>query len=189
VNKNLANQITIFRLILIPFFILAFELDLRFSALLIFLIASFSDFVDGYVARKYNQISDFGKLIDPLADKILVSSALILLVSRIDLTGNSLIPAWLVVLIIAREFLITGLRSFAATRSIVLAADTLGKYKTTFQMLAIIILIPTELVILNSFLGFDITTRDFGLFLLFISFIFSYISGFKYIQTIIKAVK
>ena len=132
---NLPNRLTIARLALTVIFVLCFALDFRFrftSAFLIFLLAALTDLLDGIIARRWNLITDFGKLMDPLADKILTASAFICLIGFHD------IPAWAVILIISREFLITGLRSLAATKGTIIPADNLGKHKTAWQMITII---------------------------------------------------
>ena len=126
---------------MIPFFVFFMLTDVggnanKWIALAIFVIASLTDFLDGKIARKYNLVTNFGKFMDPLADKLLVCSALICL--RI-LTGN--LPAWVVIVIIAREFIISGFRLVASDNGIVIAASYWGKFKTTFQMLMIIVMI------------------------------------------------
>ena len=143
---NLPNKLTIFRVILIvPFIILllggqagwfgenTFVTDM--IALAIFIIASLTDLIDGKIARKYNLITDFGKFMDPLADKLLVCSAMIALIEM------NRIPSWVVIIIIAREFIISGFRLIASDNGVVIAASYWGKFKTTFQMLMIIALI------------------------------------------------
>ncbi len=142
---NLPNKLTIFRVILIPFFLVFLLLpELPFLpspqwgswiALAIFVIASFTDMLDGKIARKYNLITDFGKFMDPLADKLLVCSALIALIEL----GR--IPAWMVIVIIAREFIISGFRLIAVDKGVVIAASYWGKFKTVFQMIAVCLLI------------------------------------------------
>ena len=142
---NLPNKLTIFRVILIPFFIVFLLVpDMPFLpstewgewiALAIFVIASLTDMLDGKIARKYNLITDFGKFMDPLADKLLVCSALIALIEL----GR--IPAWMVIVIIAREFTISGFRLVAADKGVVIAASYWGKFKTLFQMVAVCLLI------------------------------------------------
>lgn len=137
---NLPNKLTMFRVILIPFFVFFllvpyFPQTGKYIAAFIFIIASLTDLLDGKIARKYNLVTNFGKFMDPLADKLLVCSALICLVS----TGQ--LAAWIVLIIIAREFIISGFRLIAAEQQIVIAASYWGKFKTTFQMIMIIILI------------------------------------------------
>lgn len=137
---NLPNKLTIFRVILIPFFVFFLLTDVLgangdYLALVIFIVASLTDMLDGKIARKYNLVTNFGKFMDPLADKLLVCSAMICLV---DL---KLLPALIVIIIIAREFIISGFRLIAAEHQIVIAASMWGKFKTTFQMAMIILLI------------------------------------------------
>lgn len=136
---NLPNKITIFRTVLIPFFLVFLLVPAipggRWIALIIFIIASLSDMADGKIARKYNMVTDFGKFMDPLADKLLVCSAMIALIEL----GR--IPSWVVIVIIAREFAISGFRLIAADNGKVIAASMWGKVKTTFQMIMVIFLI------------------------------------------------
>lgn len=136
---NLPNKITIFRVLLIPVFLVLFLVegipDGKWFALAVFIIASLSDMVDGKIARKYHLITDFGKFMDPLADKLLTCSAMI------AMTGLGLIPSWVVIIIIAREFTISGFRLIAADNGKVIAANMWGKVKTTVQMIMIIFLI------------------------------------------------
>jgi CDP-diacylglycerol--glycerol-3-phosphate 3-phosphatidyltransferase len=143
---NLPNKLTLFRVILIPVFLvfllapLGMDMQMaRYIALGIFCVASLTDFFDGYLARKYNLVTNFGKFMDPLADKLLVSSAMIALTSMTDAVVA--LPVWVVILIIAREFMITGFRTLAAEQNIVIAAGIWGKFKTTAQMLMIIVLL------------------------------------------------
>lgn len=136
---NLPNKLTMFRVILIPFFIIALLVPGipagKWIALAIFIVASLTDLLDGKIARKYNLVTNFGKFMDPLADKLLVCSALICLVEL----GR--IPSWMVVIIIAREFTISGFRLIAADNGVVIAASYWGKFKTTFQMIAVCLMI------------------------------------------------
>lgn len=133
---NLPNKLTIFRVILIPVFILLFFLaDSPWYAAGVFVLASLTDTADGMIARKYNLVTTFGKFADPLADKLLVASAMICMVQ----TG--VLPAWIVVVIIAREFIISGFRLVAAEQGIVIAAGWWGKVKTAVQMVMIVCLI------------------------------------------------
>ena len=136
---NLPNKLTMFRVILIPFFVLFMLVDIttvdKWIALAIFIVASLTDLLDGHIARKYNLITNFGKFMDPLADKLLVCSALICLVEL----GR--IPSWIVIVIIAREFIISGFRLIASDNGVVIAASYWGKFKTTFQMVMICLMI------------------------------------------------
>ena len=136
---NLPNKLTILRTIMIPVFLIFLYIpglgmtgDIIAAA--IFILASLTDLLDGKIARKYNLVTNFGKFMDPLADKLLVCSALIALV---DLER---IPAWIVIIIIAREFIISGFRLIASDNGVVIAASYWGKFKTTFQMIMIILL-------------------------------------------------
>ncbi|MEI6034096.1 MAG: CDP-diacylglycerol--glycerol-3-phosphate 3-phosphatidyltransferase [Verrucomicrobiae bacterium] len=132
---NLPNKLTVSRLWLAAAFVCCFSVEVpgRFAvALGVFLAAAATDYLDGVLARRRRLITDFGKLMDPLADKILTASAFI------GLCAIGRFPAWAVIVIISREFLITGLRSLAASKGIVVAADKLGKHKTAWQMIAII---------------------------------------------------
>lgn len=136
---NLPNKLTLFRVILIPFFVLFMLVDItaydKWIALAIFIVASLTDLLDGKIARKYNLVTNFGKFMDPLADKLLVCSALICLVALTK------IPAWIVIIIIAREFIISAFRLIASDNGVVIAASYWGKFKTTFQMVMICLMI------------------------------------------------
>lgn len=132
---NLPNKLTLFRLALTAVFVVSLSLDYgrHFTvALAVFLLATLTDYLDGEIARKHNLITDFGKLMDPLADKILTASAFICLIPY------GAIPGWAVIIIISREFLITGLRLLASAKGIVLPAEKLGKHKTAWQMATIL---------------------------------------------------
>lgn len=134
---NLANKLTLLRILLVPFFLMFITIkDIPYGkaiAIVIFVIASITDKLDGYIARSRNQITRFGKFMDPLADKLLVTAALISLVEY------HIVPAWAAMIIIAREFAVTGLRSIAASEGIVIAASNWGKAKTVTQIIAIIL--------------------------------------------------
>ena len=138
---NLPNKLTILRVIMIPFFVVALLYDggenqtLRYVAAAIFIIASLTDMLDGKIARKYNLVTNFGKFMDPLADKLLVCSALICMIELRQL------PAWMVIIIISREFIISGFRLVASDNGVVIAASYWGKFKTTFQMIGVVLLI------------------------------------------------
>lgn len=136
---NLANKLTLIRIFLVPVFLLFIATkDIpygSFIATFIFILAALTDKLDGYIARSRNQITNFGKLMDPLADKLLVTAALISLVEL------QVVPAWAAVVIIAREFAVSGLRSIAASQGRVIAASWWGKIKTVIQIIAIILLL------------------------------------------------
>ena len=137
---NLPNKLTMARVIMIPFFVI-FMLTgwggeaSKWISLAIFIVASLTDLLDGHIARKHNLVTNFGKFMDPLADKLLVCSALIALVDLGKLAG------WIVIVIIAREFIISGFRLVASDNGVVIAASYWGKFKTTFQMIMIILLV------------------------------------------------
>ena len=138
---NLPNKLTILRVIMIPFFVAALLYDgganqnMRYVAAALFIIASLTDMLDGKIARKYNLVTNFGKFMDPLADKLLVCSALICMIELREL------PAWMVTIIISREFIISGFRLVASDNGVVIAASYWGKFKTTFQMIGVVLLI------------------------------------------------
>lgn len=137
---NLPNKLTLCRVIMIPFFVFFMLTDFvgdagKWIALALFVIASMTDWLDGYLARKNNLVTVFGKFMDPLADKLLVCSAMICLIEK------QVLPAWIVIVIISREFIISGFRLIAADHGIVIAASYWGKFKTVFQMVMIILMI------------------------------------------------
>ncbi len=138
---NLPNKLTTLRVIMIPFFVAALLYDgganqnMRYVAAALFIIASLTDMLDGKIARKYNLVTNFGKFMDPLADKLLVCSALICMIELGEL------PAWMVIIIISREFIISGFRLVASDNGVVIAASYWGKFKTTFQMIGVVLLI------------------------------------------------
>ena len=138
---NLPNKLTLLRVIMIPFFIVMLLMNdgettmFRYIAAGIFIVASLTDWLDGAIARKYNLVTNFGKFMDPLADKLLVCSALICLVALEQF------PVWMVIVIVSREFIISGFRLVAAEQGLVIAASYWGKFKTVTQMIAIILMI------------------------------------------------
>ena len=136
-NMNLPNKLTLLRVLMIPLFMIFALLEngfCQFIALALFLLASLTDYLDGYIARKCNLVTDFGKFMDPIADKLLVMSAMVILVAQ------NRMPAWICVVMLAREFIISGFRLVAAGKGTVIAAGMTGKIKTVTQMAAIIML-------------------------------------------------
>lgn len=179
---NIPNRITISRIFLIPVFMIVMLVDFNWGNMtlfgaempvshfvggLIFIIASLTDWVDGYYARKYNLVTTFGKFLDPLADKLLVSAALIILVEL------GFAASWIVIIIISREFAVTGLRLVLAGEGEVVAAGGLGKIKTTAQILAI-----AALLLHNTI--FTLANIPFGEIMLYIALIFTVWSGWDY---------
>lgn len=176
---NLPNKITLIRVILVPFFIFFASFDIvknsGFWSLIIFIIASLSDCIDGYLARKNDIITAFGKLMDPLADKILVVSALIIL------STQGFINNILVIIIISRDFIIDSIRLIAANHGKIIAADIWGKLKTVFQMTAIIMFLIYRA--LKDILSDDILSyiRICGAFLIYIAIALTIFSAVNYI--------
>ena len=182
---NLPNTLTLLRVLTVPVFIYflssptPFNLplgDRALAAALIFFLASITDWLDGYIARKTGQITKLGKLFDPIADKLLTSSALILLVAL-----NNQVPAWIAIVIIGREFAVTGLRAAASSEGHVIPADRGGKVKMVFQTIAIIALFLSMDInsIKNlSYIGLDVYL--IGIVSLWIAMLFAIISGLQY---------
>ncbi len=146
---NTANKLTFLRIIMIPVFmftVLSNNLVLNKISLVIFIVAALTDTLDGYIARNYNQITNLGKFLDPLADKLLVISALICFVY------TNILSPWIVIIVIARELMITGFRTIAAKEGIVLAANIFGKIKTVIQMITVIytIFIHSQILSYNT---------------------------------------
>jgi CDP-diacylglycerol--glycerol-3-phosphate 3-phosphatidyltransferase len=170
IRLNVPTILTFSRIILIPFFVLITPAS-PILGVTIFLIASLTDFLDGYLARRSGQITKFGIILDPIADKFLVISALILLVDM------SRIAAWIAIAIIVREFLVTAIRVVALSMDIVIPAETGGKWKTAAQMTSIVfLLLPYSI----DFLPFSIDFYDIGLVLMYISLVLAVTSGVKY---------
>ena len=139
-KMNVPNCLTLLRILMVPVFVVFMLVDIfgaadQYIAGVIFILASITDTLDGYLARKNNQITVFGKFMDPLADKLLVCSAMICLVEL------RLLPSWIVIIIVGREFIISGFRLIAAERGIVIAASYWGKFKTVSQMIMVILLV------------------------------------------------
>lgn len=181
-HLNLPNKITVSRILLIPIFMLFMLVDFNFGTVnllntdiqtshliggLIFIIASITDWLDGYIARKYELITNMGKFLDPLADKLLVSAAFIILVEL----GSA--PSWIIIVIISREFAVTGLRLILAGGGEVVAANQLGKIKTVTQIIAIISLLFNNIY-------FESIGVPFGTIMLYIALFFTVWSGVDY---------
>lgn len=179
---NLPNKITISRVFLIPVFmvfmlaplqlgeVIFFQVTMPVShliAAIIFIIASATDWIDGYLARKYQLITNFGKFLDPLADKLLVTAAFVALVEA------GFAPAWMVIVILAREFAVTGIRLVAAAEGDVIAASKLAKWKTTFQIIAI-----AALLLYN--IPFSALSFPFAQLMLWLALLLTILSGFDY---------
>ena len=189
---NLPNKLTIIRLLLIPVFVALFFVEFTghvFVALGVFVLACLTDFLDGYIARKYNLVTDLGKFLDPIADKVLVMAALVLLC----ITGRELTMLYAIgtIIILAREFIVTGFRTIAAGKNIVLAADNLGKIKTNFQMFAIIFLLPvnTLYALGDKAVIIALTVMVVGLVCFIMSLVFTILSATNYITKNVAVLK
>ena len=170
---NVPNALTVFRILAAPFIIALLYFPSRSTCLLatvLFLVAILTDLADGFWARKYDQVTNFGKFLDPLADKILIASVLIMLVEL------NWIPAWVAIIVIIRELLVTGLRAIAADKGQVIAADKYGKMKTIMQSVALVPLI-------YHFPLFGIDTAKLGFLLLLVAVVLTLYSGWNYLYT------
>jgi len=165
---NLPNKLTVARVIAVPFFIIAYVFGYDLIAFIIFVAASLTDMLDGQIARKYGLVTNFGKIMDPLADKILVYSAFCCMVEI------GLVPAWMLIIILAREFIVAGMRTVAASEGIVVAAGTSGKIKTVLQMIAV------PLLLLIGVLDFE-WVNILAMVFLWASLIMTVVSGAEYI--------
>lgn len=181
-SMNIANQLTVLRMLLIPVFLIFLLVPMghgdilvggahftiaRLIAALIFIIASFTDWLDGFLARKLHLVSNFGKFLDPLADKLLVMAAFVALV------GLHEMASWMVIVILAREFAITGFRLVAVEQGLVIAASPIAKWKTTFQMLALILYLLNNIPFGNNGFPLDVIC-------LWIAVILTVVSGWDY---------
>ena len=170
---NTANKITLLRVVLVPLFMALFLVEstlCRILALAVFIIASITDAVDGYIARNYNQVTNFGKFVDPLADKMLTTAAFVILVSYDRMS------VWALMIVLAREFMVSGIRSMAAADGKVIAASMWGKLKTVSQMVAIIAAIILLLPFFPQTAAEIITD-----ILVWLSVVFTVISGADYL--------
>lgn len=171
---TISNKLTIVRIIMVPILVVLMLLDFKYSdicAAIIFVFASFTDFLDGYLARKRNEITNFGKFADPIADKVLVISAYLCLVEA------QIVPSWAVIIVLAREFIVSALRMAAASQNCVIAADKFGKLKTVVQM------ISTTLLILgaHSFMLESGVLAVVSMVLFYISVVLAAFSGISYV--------
>lgn len=172
---NLANRVTLARIFLVPIFMFFILIKIPFGeyiAAAIFILAASTDGLDGYIARARKEVTKFGKLLDPLADKLLVSAALISLVEI------SLVPSWIAVIIIGREFAVTGLRSIAAGEGVIISASKLGKIKTVSQIIAIVAIILNDFFVKIIGIPFNI-----GEILIYIAVFFTIWSGVDYFMS------
>ncbi len=166
---NLPNKLTLLRMVLIPVFIVLLMNGYYYSSGILFILASATDALDGHIARKHGLVTNFGKIMDPLADKMLVTSALICLVDLGE------IPGWMVIVILAREFIITGLRAVAAGEGVIIAAGKSGKIKTVLQMTAL------SVILLRDWPFSIFTDLPVGDYLLILAVIATLYSGVEYI--------
>ena len=167
---NLPNQLTISRILIVPVLVAVLSVGTEWACLLagiLFAVAGFTDLVDGYLARRENQVTSLGKFLDPLADKVLVCSVLVMLVQL------GWVPAWIAIIIICRDLMVTGLRAVAADKGTVIAADKYGKVKTVLQLVAL-----EPLILHYSWLG--IPLHSLGIFLLYMALVLTVFSGCKY---------
>ena len=187
-NKNVPNILTIARVVAVPFFILCFYKELYVAAFVIFVLASLTDLLDGRIARKYNLVSNFGKFMDPLADKILTYSAFCLFVEI------KIIPAYFLIIVLFREFAVAGIRMLAAEKGTVIAADIFGKIKTLLQMVSIplyllVFALPQTGIIPTGQQGlYDVLSKA-AYWLMVLSVVMTIISGYNYIAKNISVLK
>ena len=163
---NLPNKLTIARVICVPIFVVLYYLDLNIWAFIVFVIASITDMLDGKIARKYNMITNFGKIMDPLADKVLVYAAFCVFVEK------GIMPGWMLIIILAREFAVSGMRTVAASEGKVVAAGMTGKIKTVLQMFAVLFLLLAP---------YSHVLDVIGQVLLWASLVMTIVSGAEYI--------
>lgn len=171
---NLPNKLSMFRVFLVPVLVVLFYLGSRnlqqpnlidYFLVFVFIIASLTDFLDGYIARKYHMVTVFGKFIDPLADKLIVMAALLVL------NASGVVEVWITVLILSREFIVTGIRLIAVGEGKVIAASKLGKYKTASTMIALVLLLAIPYA---TILG------EIGMYVLYLGVVLTVVSGIDY---------
>lgn len=174
---TISNKLTFLRIAMIPFFMVAMEMNWGLWPMIIFALASFTDFLDGYLARKRNEITNLGKFLDPLADKLLTMTAFIYLVAV------QVLPVWAVVIILARETAVTGLRVLAAKDGLVMAASVWGKVKTSTQMISLIILLMAWG---TPMIPWVLMT---GMIIFYVSLVAAVFSGYDYFKGTIHLLK
>ncbi|MDQ7032036.1 MAG: CDP-diacylglycerol--glycerol-3-phosphate 3-phosphatidyltransferase [Desulfonauticus sp.] len=175
---NWANKITFFRIACVPLVVVLLYFPGKITCLLamgIFILAALSDLLDGFVARRYNLVTNMGRFLDPLADKLLIMAALIML------SYLHWLEVWIVIAIVEREIMVTGLRSIAMDKGVVIAADKYGKLKTIFQILAL-----CPLILHYPWFGLD--PRPLGLVLIYIALFLTLFSGLNYVYKFYKSV-
>lgn len=172
---NLPTSLTVIRILIIPIFITEAPSNPQFGGFLFF-IACVTDFLDGYLARKFGQITKLGMILDPIADKLLVISALIILVDIARL------PAWIATVIVLREFIVTTMRFYALSKGVVIPTEKAGKAKTVLQMISILLLLITEEI-------YGIDLYDAGLILIYIATALAVFSGIQYIFHFWRSIK
>ncbi len=165
---NLPNKLTIARFVAVPFFIILYVFEFYLWAFILFALASLTDMLDGKIARKYNLVTNFGKIMDPLADKVLVYSAFCLMIPEY-------VPGWMLIIILAREFTVSGMRTVAASEGIVIAAGMSGKIKTVLQMIAVCLLLLVPVFV--DFAPLEISAKIF----LWASLVMTVYSGGEYV--------
>ena len=186
-KMNLPNKLTIFRILMIPVFIVLFFVEFEghtLAAALVYVVACFTDFFDGYIARKQNLVTNFGKFVDPIADKMIIACALIAICVTEPIVAPAhvykILVAVFTMLILSRELMISVFRTVAADKGVVLAADMIGKFKTLVQMMALFALLPVaDFVVWNELAG--IVFYYGGFILLSIATLLTVISGVHYI--------
>jgi CDP-diacylglycerol--glycerol-3-phosphate 3-phosphatidyltransferase len=180
---NLPNMLTILRMAMIPIFVALIHEATPLSSLLagsVFALAALTDVVDGFLARRWNMITVIGKLLDPLADKLIVAAALVMM------TSLGRIPAWIVIVLLSREFLVSGLRQIAVSEGLVIAAGQEGKWKTSLQLSGIVALCVYYTHPINLLFGvYDVNFNTIGLVLIFMSMLFSLWSAAVYFRAFI----
>ncbi len=179
---NLATKITFLRILAAPILVLMLYFPNRLTclaAMIVFILAAVTDMLDGIIARRRKEVSAFGKFLDPLADKILICSVLVMLVWLRNPDGTAWVPAWVTIVIICREMIVTGLRAMAADQGIVIAADRYGKIKTILQIIAL-----CPLLLHYTWLGLD--PRLFGTILLYVALLMTVFSGGNYLYTFFR---